>query len=708
MDAGPLAPGGRACRIGSDIGGTFTDLILAGEDGGTFQVGKVLTTPDAPDDAVIAGIGGVLAAAGVEPAQVVHVLHGTTLFTNALIERTGARTALVTTRGFRDAVEIGREHRYDMYDLYMQRAHPLAPRHLRFEVEERVLADGSVRTPVDPGEVRRLAARLRAQGVEAVGVCLLHAYANPAHERLVGTILEAELPGVAVTLSSALVPEIREFERASTTLANVYVQRLAERYLGRLRDRLREVGIAGDLFVMQSSGGLCEAATGARYPVRLIESGPAAGALAAAHYGALLGHRDLLAFDMGGTTAKVCLIAGGEPLVAPEFEVDRRYRFKKGSGLPIKVPVIEMIEVGTGGGSLARVDALRRLRVGPESAGARPGPAAYGSGGVEPTVTDADLVLGYLDPAFFLGGRMRLDGDAAARAIAERVGRPLGLDLVEAAWGIHQLANESMASAARIHAIERGQDVERFPIFAFGGAGPVHAAGVARILRSPGVIYPLGAGVMSAVGFLVAPLAFDFVRTVPGALDALDWAAAARAVAEMEAEGRTILSRTIPAGSVRFRRYADMRYRKQGYEIRVPIPDGALGAGRRDEIREGFEAAYRAIYGHTVGHAAIDVVSWRVVAEGPRPALALPGGAPAAPEPRRALKGRRPVYLPDARRHVEVPVYDRYALGGGAVLEGPAIIEERESTVVVPVPARIRVDEAHNVVVDLAAAGGPR
>ncbi len=686
-------------RIGTDIGGTFTDLILASEDGSRFHVGKVLTTPDAPERAVVEGVASVLAAAGVPAAAVTHVLHGTTLFTNALIERSGARTALVTTRGFRDAVEIAREHRYDMYDLYMQRPRPLAPRHLRFELDERVLADGSVRVPLDPGEVRRLAGRLAAEGVEAVAVCLLHAYRNPAHEQLAGGILREALPGVAVTLSSELVPEIREYERTSTTLANVYVQRLAERYLGRLRDRLREIGVAGSLFIMQSNGGLCEADTGARYPVRLIESGPAAGALAAAHYGTLLGHRDLLAFDMGGTTAKACVIADGEPLVTPEFEVDRRYQFKKGSGLPIKVPVIDMIEIGTGGGSLARVDALGRLRVGPESAGARPGPACYGQGGTEPTVTDADLVLGYLDPGFFLGGRMRLDRDAAARAIAERVGRPLGLDPVQAAWGIHQLANESMAGAARIHAIERGKDVERFPVFAFGGAGPVHAHGVARILRSPSVIYPLGAGVMSAVGFLVAPLSFDFVRTLPAGLDALPWDAVARVVAEMEAEGRAILGRTVPPDQVRFRRFADMRYRKQGYEIRVPLPDGPLDARRAGEVRAAFETTYRAIYGHTVPNTPVDVVSWRVVAHGPRPTLALP--AAAAGDARAALKGFRPAYLPEKRGYAEVPIYDRYALGAGAALDGPAIIEERESTVVVPGPARIRVDAASNVLVEL-------
>ena len=695
-----------AYRIGSDIGGTFTDLILASEDGQTFQVGKVLTTPDRPDDAVVAGIQAVVGASGVPAAQVSHVLHGTTLFTNALIERTGARTALVTTKGFRDAIEIAREHRYDMYDLYMQRPRPIAPRHLRFELDERVLVDGSVRRAVDPAEVWRLADRLRTERIEAVGVCLLHAYANPAHERLVGTILREALPDTAVTLSSEVVPEIREYERTSTTLANVYVQRLAQQYLERLRDRLRGIGVGGGLFIMQSNGGLCEAETGGRYPVRLIESGPAAGALAAAHYGALLGHKDLLSFDMGGTTAKACVISDGEPLVSPEFEIDRRYRFKKGSGLPIKVPVIEMIEIGTGGGSIARVDALRRLRVGPESAGARPGPVCYGLGGADPTVTDADLVLGYLDPDFFLGGEMRLDQDAARHAIAERVGKPLGLDPVEAAWGIHQLANESMAGAARIHAIERGKDVERFPIFAFGGAGPVHAFGVARILQSPSVIFPLGAGVMSAVGFLVAPLSFDFVRTLPGVLDALDWGAIAGTVAEMEAEGRAILGRTIAADQIRFRRFADMRYRKQGYEIRVPIPDGLLDASRRDEIRRNFESAYRAIYGHTVRDAPVEAVSWRVVTQGPRPSLRLPTSARGGRDARAARKGVRRVYVSDARGYAEVPVYDRYALGAGATLEGPAVIEERESTVVVGAVARIRVDDAANVIVEVPPAGG--
>ncbi|HVQ76617.1 MAG TPA: hydantoinase/oxoprolinase family protein [Candidatus Binatia bacterium] len=689
-------------RIGADIGGTFTDLILVDDAGGTFQVGKVLTTPERPDDGVLAGLGLTLEAAGVPAAAVAHVIHGTTLFTNALIERRGPRTALVTTRGFRDVIEIAREHRYDIYDLHLRRPRPLAPRSLRFEVDERVLADGTVRTPLDRAAIDRVLADLRVHAVEAVAVCLIHSYAHDAHERQLGDAIRRALPHVAVTLSCEVVRELREYERSSTTLANVYCQSQAEAYLHRLGAGLRRAGVPGELYVMQSTGGLCEVETAARYPVRLIESGPAGGALAAAHYGRVCGHADLLSFDMGGTTAKACIIAGGEPLIAPEFEVDRQYQFKKGSGLPIKVPVIEMIEIGTGGGSVARVDALRRLVVGPESAGASPGPASYGRGGTEPTVTDADLVLGYLDPDFFLGGQMPLDVAAARSAIEARVGRPLGLGVEEAAWAIHQLANESMAGAARIHAVERGKDVGALPLFAFGGAGPVHAHGVARILRSPSVICPRGAGVMSTVGFLVAPMAFDFVRTLPGELDDLDWPAVARALEEMEDEGRAILGRAVPGHEVTFRRSADMRYRKQGYEIRVPLPAGRLDASRRDEVRRSFEDAYRALYGHTVAAAPIDAVSWRVVATGPRPQLTLPR-AVSAPDASAAAarKGARLAWAPERRRLEPVPVYNRYALAAGTAIEGPAIVEERESTVVLGAGARTHSDEWGTLIVDL-------
>lgn len=688
-----------AYRIGADIGGTFTDLVLVSDDGTVFEIGKVLTTPASPDDAVIAGIDEVVRSAGALRQAVAHVVHGTTLFANALIQRKGATTALVTTKGFRDAIEIAREHRYDMYDLRMERPEPLAPRHLRFEVDERVLADGSVRKPLDEEEVVRLAGRLKSAGVEAIAICLLHAYRNPAHEQLVEDILERELPGLTMTRSSALVPEIREYDRGSTTLANVYVKSIAQRYLGRLQRRLAaEAGIEAPLFVMQSNGGVCDVDTAREYPIRLVESGPAAGALAAAHYGRLLGHSDLLSFDMGGTTAKACVIAESEPLIAPEFEFDRRYQFKKGSGLPAKVPVIEMIEIGTGGGSIARVDAMRRLAVGPHSAGADPGPVCYGRGGSEATVTDADLILGYLDPNFFLGGKMALDVEAARHAVT-RLGAELGLDPVKAAWAVHQLANESMASAARIHAIERGKDAEKFPIFAFGGSGPVHAYGVARILRSPRVIYPRNAGVMSAIGFLTAPLSFDLVRSLPSGLDEADWSEVGRVVEEMEVEGRDVLAKTIAVDAVGFRRLADMRYRKQGYEIRVPIPAGRLNGGSSEEIRGNFEAAYTALYGHIMPNAAIDIVSWRVIAFGPKPDLVLPRATTG--DPALAMKGSRLAYLPALGGFAEIPVYDRYALSEDAVLEGPAIFEERESTVVVAGPARMRVEQWGNLIVDM-------
>lgn len=694
-------------HVGADIGGTFTDLVLVSDDGTTFEFGKILTTPRQPDDAIIEGLDKLLVDADIARDGIVDVLHGTTLFTNALIERKGSVTALITTRGFRDAIEIGREHRYDIYDLRMKRPKPLAPRRLRFELNERVLADGTIRTPLDVAEVRSLAQTLKDSGVEAVGVSLIHGYANDIHERQVGEILKAEVPEIAVTLSSELVPEIGEYVRGSTVLANVYVKRIAEQYLGRLNDRLRgELDLPATLFIMQSDGGLCEIEEGAQAPVRLIESGPAGGALAAAYYGEILGHKDVLAFDMGGTTAKACVIANGVPLVANEFEVDRQYQFKKQSGLPIKVPVIEMIEIGTGGGSIARVDAMRRLQVGPDSAGSEPGPAAYALGGEAPTVTDADLLLGYLDPDFFLGGTMELDMAAAEQAVREQVAEPLGLSVLEAAWGIHQLANESMASAARIHTIERGMNITRFPIFATGGAGPVHAFGVASILRSPQVIYPLGAGVMSAIGFLTAPLSMSFARSLPGKLDDMDWSGVTQAVTEMEEQGLEILGRTIDAGTVSFRRFVDMRYVKQGFEVRVPLANDPLNEAYRNSLQSAFEDAYRAIYGHALPDVPIEVVSWRIVAEGPKPKLTLPkstGGN--AADVSGALKRHRAIYIPAERALVECPVYDRYLLPAGAKLAGPAVIEERESTVVVNGSGQIQVDENCNLIIDLAGAG---
>src|SRR5215831_495009 len=528
-------------RIGVDIGGTFTDLVWVDEGTGAVRVVKLLTTPKEPAQAVEQGVVTLLYEVGSAPGSVKSLIHGTTLATNAIIERKGAKTGLLTTAGFRDALEIGREGRYDMYDLFIDPPSPLVPRRLRLEVRERILADGSVLSPLDESSVRAALATLIAEGVEAIAVSLLHAYRNPAHERAVAALIERVAPGLPVSCSSDVVPEIREYERTSTTVANVYVMPLMARYLDDLERKLAEQGLRGNFYVMLSSGGIATPDTAKRVPVRLVESGPAAGALAAARVAREAGESRMLSFDMGGTTAKACVIDGGQPLIAREFEVARADRFKRGSGLPIRVPVIELIEIGAGGGSVARIDSLGLLKVGPESAGADPGPACYALGGREPTVTDADLVLGYLDPEFFLGGRMRLDVEAARRAIEERIARRLGLSLTEAAWGIHRVVNENMAAAARIHGIERGKDLRAYPLFAFGGAGPVHAWHVGRILKVPRILLPFGAGAISAWGLLVAPLAFDFIRTAPLRLDGADWSRINRLFAEMETEGRSVL-----------------------------------------------------------------------------------------------------------------------------------------------------------------------
>jgi len=692
---------GKPLRVGVDIGGTFTDLIAFDVRTGRLSLGKTLTTPTEPARGVITGMMETLRTAGEEPSAVSGIVHGTTLVTNALIERKGAVTALLATDGFRDAVEIRREGRYDLYDLFIEMPTPLAPRRRRLGIRERVLADGSVYLPLDTAQLPEIVAQLRALGTEAVAVSLMHSYQNPDHERQIGEALATLAPEIIVSLSSEVVPEIREYERTSTTLANVYVRPLVERYLADLVTRLDDLGITdAPLFIMLSSGGTATVETARRFPIRLIESGPAAGALAAAYYGTLTGRADLLSFDMGGTTAKACLIKDGEPLIASDFEVARVYRFKKGSGLPVRVPVIEMIEIGAGGGSVARVDTLGLLKVGPDSAGADPGPACYGRGGMEPTVTDADLLLGYLDPDFFLGGKMQLDRDAAARAVA-RIAEPLGLGITEAAWGIHQVVNENMAGAARIHAVERGKDPRRYPVFAFGGAGPVHAYRVARILGAPELIVPLGAGVTSALGFLVAPLAFDYVRSYYARLDNLDWAKADALLTEMESEGAATLAEAgVARTGLTFRRSAEMRYIGQGFEVSVPLPDGPLTPERLPEVQEAFAVAYRALYGRTAEGVPLEVLTWRVVVSGPRPELALGSDTFGTADARDAQKGERRIYLPEHGGFTVAPVYDRYRLGTGATFSGPAVIEERECTVILG-GGSTRVDEYRNLIVTL-------
>ena len=684
-------------RVGVDIGGTFTDLALADRDGGRLAIAKVLTDHGDVSRGVMSGLRTVLAESGVPPGDVDAVVHGTTLATNALIERRGVDTALLVTRGFRDILTMGRESRYDIYDIDIELPEPLVPRARVFEVTERVDAGGRVVTALDEAEVASLVRRLAAEGVEAVAVCLLHAFRDATHERAVAATFDRLAPDIAVSLSSDVSPDIGEFERASTTVANAYVRPIIGRYLDDLASRLRTEGVAADPMIMTSDGGTIPRATAVEYPVRLIESGPAGGAMAAAYLGGLTGHRDLIAFDMGGTTAKICVIEGGEPSRAGQFEVGHADRFVRGSGLPIRAPVLEMIEIGAGGGSIAAVDDLGLLRVGPASAGATPGPACYGLGGDAATVTDADLCLGYLDADYFLGGRMRLDRERAERSIAEHVARPLGVPAARAALGIHEVVNDNMARAANVHCLEQGRDPRSYALVAFGGAGPVHAHRVAAALGIRHVLYPARAGVMSAFGFLVSPPAFELMRAATALVSEVDPETVVKLFAEMETEGRRLLDGAgVAPRDIRIRRDAAIRYRGQTFDLFVPAPAGRLRREDLQVMEAAFVERYRTRYHRTNPGHPIEVVSWRVVVSGPRPDH-RPQTVAAAADGDRALKGRRQVYMPETGGFEDCPVYDRYALGAGANIEGPAVVEEAESTVVIGAGAEVRADEHNNL-----------
>ena len=687
-------------RVGADIGGTFTDLIIVDDQTGQFAIGKVLTTPQDPSQAVENALRSTSTLLGAGIGEMRQLIHGTTLVTNAMIERKGAATALLTTAGFRDSIDIGRETRYDLYDLMLQPARPLVPRYLRFDVPQRTFADGSTGQSLDIELVKKLAGELAEHGILAVAICFLHSFSNPAAEQQAAAAIQQVAPQLRVSMSSQVVPEIGEYERASTTVANVYVQELVETYLRRLENRLQQNGFRGSFLLMLSNGGVATVDTAIQFPVRLLESGPAAGALAAAAYGTASGNPNLISFDMGGTTAKICVIEQGEPLLAHDFEVDRVYRFKKGSGLPLKLPVIELIEIGTGGGSIARVDPLGLLKVGPDSAGADPGPVCYGRGGNQPTVTDANLLLGYLDPQYFLGGRMNLQLSACRQALQQTIAEPLGLSLEEAAWGIHQIANENMANAARVHASERGMDPRRFPLFAFGGAGPVHAFRLAHALGSPLVIVPFGAGVMSSVGFLQAPLAFDFVRSCPMPLADFDWQTANQLVQQMENEGRDRLRHSgVTERELTHQRHVEMRYFGQGHQIRVPLPDGRLDAATAERLSVSFQQIYRRLYEREGPPVGIEITNWRVVSAGAKPELRLNMKGQVAPAQtvEQCLKGQREAWFPESQGYQSVPVYDRYLLQPGMTFQGPAIVEERESTFVMGGGAEAAIDPHFNL-----------
>ncbi len=701
--------GSAGIRLAVDIGGTFTDVVLdTGRDGVGGFTTKVLTTYDDPANGVLAGVRQVLGEAGVAAADVRLLLHGTTLATNALIERRGAVTALVTTEGHRDAVEMAFENRFEQYDIGIDRPEPLVPRALRLPVPERLDAQGQVLRPLDRAALDPLVAGLRDRGVESVAVGLLHSYANPRHEQEVGEYLRRALPGVAVTLSCEVCPEIREYERLSTTCANAYVKPLMGRYLESLERQLRGLGMDCPVLLMTSGGGLTTLGTAARFPIRLVESGPAGGAILAARVAREGGYDRVLSFDMGGTTAKICLIDRGAPLLSRSFEVGRVYRFKKGSGLPVRIPVIEMVEIGAGGGSVAHVDKLQRINVGPASAGSEPGPACYGRGGRLPTVTDADVLLGRIQREYFAGGRMQLDVAAARRALAAEVGDPQGLDAELAAVGVAEVVDENMAAAARAHAVEWGTDAASRTLVAYGGAAPLHAAALAGKLKIDRIVVPSGAGVGSAIGFLLAPVAYEVVRSRYQRLSAFDPQAANAVMAEMREEAAAVVRAALPEaddaqGALRELRRAYMRYVGQGYEIAVPVPAVALTADHASELHRAFEAEYQRLYGRVIPHLDVEILSWTLTlaARDPDPPRALPVPAPQPVVVEQTCE----LVDPASRQKTEAAVYLRARLEPGHRAPGPALVVEAQTTTVVSAEFDFHVDARGYLVLERRAAG---
>jgi len=678
----------QTARIGVDIGGTFTDVAL--EVGERRFTAKTLTTSRAPEEGVLSAVHAVITEAGTEPGTVSVIIHGTTLATNALIERKGAKTALLTTEGFRDVVEIRHENRFEQYDVNIDLPEPLVPRRRRLPIRERVNAQGEILLKLDESSVITAIDKLAAEGVEAVAVGFLHSFTNPEHEHRVGEAVSRALPRVAVTLSSDVSPEMREYERFSTACANAYLQPLMGRYVANLERELQRAGFRCPMLLMTSGGGITSAETAIRFPVRLVESGPAGGAIFAACIARQNGLDEVVSFDMGGTTAKICLIDKAQPQTARVFEVARIYRFLKGSGLPLRIPVIEMVEIGAGGGSIARVDSLGRIVVGPESAGSDPGPVCYGKGGTEPTVTDADIVLGRIDPTTFSGGKMALDADGTERAVAKQIGSPLDLSTEHAALGISEIVDENMANAARVHAIESGKDLRPRTLIAFGGAAPLHAVRVAEKLGIRRVLIPANAGVGSAVGLLRAPVAYEVVRSRLMRLSGFDASVANGLYTDMRSEAEDIVGRGAPDAKLSEQRSAFMRYRGQGHEIGVQLPVREFTAADEPLLTELFEAAYRRLYSWSIPGVEIEILSWVLTLSAPSEGeLAKPLPVKAdKPKPR----GHRQVFDPNSGEFLQVPIFWRPDLKPGTELKGPAVIAEDETSTVVSPLFDARID----------------
>ncbi len=670
-----------SARLGVDIGGTFTDVVL--EKGGDTFSTKVLTTYAAPEDAIVDGMQQVCAKAGITPSEIEQIIHGTTLATNALIERRGAKTALITTEGFRDVIEMRTESRFEQYDLNLNLPDPLLPRQMRYTVPGRVDANGQILVDLDRADVEAVVAQIAAGGYTSVAVGLIHSYLNPTHEQLVRDVLAERLPDVSVSISSEVSPQMREYERFNTVVANAYIKPLMASYLGRLEDRLKDEGVSCRIFLMHSGGGIISLQNAADFPVRLVESGPAGGAVFAAHVAARYGLEKVLSFDMGGTTAKICLIKNQTPKTSRVFEVARTYRFKKGSGMPISIPVIDMVEIGAGGGSLAHVDTLRQIRVGPESAGSEPGPACYGRGGDRPAVTDADLVLGKLDPDSFAGGSITLHPDAAKTALKENLGDTLDMDAVEAAFGVAEVVDENMANAARVHAVENGEDLSDYTMIAFGGAAPLHAGRLCEKLGVARLLVPPGAGVGSAIGFLRAPFSFEANRSVYMKLSDFDGDRIKALLTALKTEA-TGFVRTCDAVSPilsEFKVY--MRYTGQGWEIPIALTEEQAMNPDVATFEARFIEDYTKLFGRPVSGMDIEITVWSVNATTPPEKVARAADTQGAEAAQAA--GQRQLFDMAAAKYVDADIIHRADMATGQRAAGPAAVVEDETTIIVPV-----------------------
>lgn len=666
-------------RLAIDIGGTFTDIVL--DEDGKLTIGKVLTTPDAPEEGFMIGVRQVLDKANVMPDQIDAVIHGTTLATNAVIERKGAKTVLVATKGFRDSIEIAYEHRFEQSDLKMVRPDPLVDRPDRYEISERIAADGSVLVPLDEDEAHALAKELAARGAKSVAVGLMHSYTNEDHERRLGQILADALPDALISLSCDVSPEIREYDRISTTVANAYVRPLMEGYLRRLEALLQKEGFTSRFLMVTSSGGMCTLDTACQYPIRLVESGPAGGAILAKTVAAEIEEKDVVSFDMGGTTAKICLVDNYQPLQSRSFEVAREYRFLRGSGIPLRIPVIEMVEIGAGGGSIADVDAMDRITVGPESASSTPGPACYARGGTKPTVTDGDLVLSRLDPDNFAGGQFKLDTGASEAALLSSVGHKLKLDAQASAAGVSEIIDENMSNAARVHAIEWGKELNQRTMIAFGGAAPLHAARLAQKCGIKRIIVPTGAGVGSAIGFLKAPVAYDVTRSFYANMDSFDAKTVNDLFDRMQAEAERVIRLGDAEGEIKVTRTAFMRYRGQGHEIDIELPDRPLTREDSALFSDLFSKRYTELFGRTIPGLGHEVMTWRLSAEVP---VAKPEKVSISPDTGIAdPETTRDVFDPEIMQHIPHGIFPRETLKPGQVVPGPAIITEDETSTLV-------------------------